>query len=293
MKNLVSLEDIKADEISSIIDLGLGMKKNPGKYATSMKDKTLAMVFQKPSLRTRVSFEAGMTKMGGHAIYLGVNDIQLGRGESIEDTARTLTGYVDVIMARLFEHSDMEKLASAAEVPVINGLTNANHPCQILADLMTIKEVKGGLEGLKLAFLGDGKDNVLVSFINACPKVGMELSVGCPKELSPSVKGEYTLTQDAEEAVENADVVYTDTWMSMHIPEEEKSKRVEMFKPYQVNEELMSKAKKDAVFMHCLPAYRGYEVSEGVIDGNQSVVFQEAENRMWSQNAVILKLLSK
>ncbi len=295
-KHLVSIRDVSKDEIHSLIKLALDVKKNTGFYSRVMDRKTLAMIFEKPSLRTRVSFEVGMTKMGGHAIYLNQNDIQLGRGETIADTARVTSRYVDIIMARTFEFSTIEELAKNATVPVINGLTNADHPCQILGDLMTIQEKLGKIEGLKLAFFGDCANNTCHSWLQVAPKLGMEVRCAFPKGYGPNanilhMSKDYVLTQDPKEAAKGVDVIYTDTWMSLHVPESERDKRLDIMAPYEVTESVMKLAKPKALFMHCLPAHRGQEMSAEVIDGPQSVVLDEAENRMWIQNAIMLRLL--
>ncbi len=298
-KDLLTLKDLTKEEILSLIDLATQIKKNPEKYSSAMEQKTLAMIFEKPSLRTRVSFETGMTKMGGHAIFLSKNDIQLGRGETISDTARVTSRYVDIIMARVFEYSDLEELAENATVPVINGLSNFNHPCQILSDLLTIKEKRGTIEGLKLAFFGDCNTNTAHSWLLVAPKIGMEVRCAFPKGYGPDngvvreAEGHCILTQNPSEAAEGADIVYTDTWMSLHIPEEERFKRFEALRPYQVTPDLMSLAKPNALFMHCLPCHRGEEMTAEVVDGPQSVVIDEAENRMWMQNAIMLRLMGR
>jgi ornithine carbamoyltransferase len=294
--HLVSINDVSKDEIYSLIKLAIDIKSNPSKYAKHMDQKTLAMIFEKPSLRTRVSFETGMTKMGGHAIYLSKDDIQLGRGETICDTARVTSRYVDIIMARTFEYATVEELANNSSVPVINGLTNADHPCQILGDLMTIYEKLGHIDNLKLAFYGDCANNTCHSWLQVASKIGMEVRCAFPegfgpdKEILKMSKG-YLLTKDPKEAAKGADVVYTDTWMSLHIDEKERDKRLEIMEPYEVTEKIMNLAKLKALFMHCLPAHRGQEMSAEVIDGPQSVVIEEAENRMWMQNAIMLRLL--
>jgi ornithine carbamoyltransferase len=295
---LISINDVSKEEIHSLIDLAKDIKNNTDKYAMKMDHKTLAMIFEKPSLRTRVSFETGMTKMGGHAIYLGKDDIQLGRGETIGDTSAVTSRYVDIIMARTFEFSTVEELAKNATVPVINGLTNDDHPCQILGDLQTISEKLGKIDNLKLAFLGDCANNTCHSWLQVAPKIGMTVACGFPKGYGPkgsilkmSDKDNYVLTNDSEEAVKDADVIYTDTWMSLHIPEAERKKRFAALKPYQVTTDLMKKAKPEAIFMHCLPCHRGEEMTADVVDGPQSVVLEEAENRMWIQNAIMLRLL--
>ncbi|MDX1533236.1 MAG: ornithine carbamoyltransferase [Nitrosopumilaceae archaeon] len=285
-------------ETRKIIDLAIKLKKDLKKSSSKqpLKNKTLAMIFQKPSTRTRVSFETGMYHLGGHALYLSPDDMQLSRGETIEDTAKTLSGYVDVIMARVFDHSTLESLAENSSIPVINGLSDSFHPCQILADLMTIKEKKKKLDGLKICWVGDG-NNVCNSLIYGCSKVGIDISIATPKEFQPLSKVvkdskkfiNVELTSDPKNAVKNSDIVMTDTFSSIHNKD---PKRIKKFLPkYQVNDSLMKSAKKDAIFMHCLPAKRGQEVSASVIDGPRSVVWDEAENRLHSQKALLLAIL--
>jgi len=260
-----------------------------------LENKTLAMLFEKPSTRTRVSFETGMKQLGGHTIILSLNEMQHSRGESVEDTAKTLSGYVDGIVARVYEHSFIEDLAKHATVPVINGLSNSYHPCQTLADFMTIKEHKKKFKDLKIAWIGDG-NNVCNSLIFGCSKTQTEIVIATPKGFEPSPEvvkkaSENTtidLTTDPESAVKDADVVMTDTFTSIHTSD---PKRTENFLPsFQVNEYLMEKAKNDAIFMHCLPAKRDQEVTSAVIDGSQSVVWDQAENRLHSQKALLLSL---
>jgi len=295
-KDILTLGELDKKQVTQIVDLALKLKKDlkKGTAKPLLKNKTLAMIFQKPSTRTRVSFETGMFQMGGHAIHLSSQDLQLSRGETIDDTAKTLSRYVDFIMARVYDHSTIEALAKNATVPVINGLSNSFHPCQILADLMTIKEKKGKLGGLKLAWIGDG-NNVCNSMLYGCSKVGISVSVAVPKgfEPSPQVVREcknlvdIDLTQDPQKAAKDADVVVTDTFVSIH----DNPSRLRKFYPkYQVNSALMAKAKKNAIFMHCLPAKRGQEVTSSVIDGSQSVVWDEAENRLHSQKALLASL---
>ncbi len=309
MKHLLSMNDLTAKEIEYLIDKATKTKKKSSKLRNFLVNKTLLMIFSKSSLRTRLSFEAGMTQLGGHAIYYDISTSPLGRGkETIADTARGASAYVDIIMARLFEHKDIEEFAKNSSVPVINGLTNLEHPCQILADLMTIKEVSGKLRGLKLAYFGDGNNNISHSLLLACPKVGMNIGVATPKgkefepqetvlkvsqELSIKNKVEVTISNDPDKIIGDADVVVTDSWMSYHIPKEMEQERIRIFLPYQVNGKLMKKAKSHAIFMHCLPASRGQEVTSEVIDGKQSVVWQEAENRLHIQKVIILYLLAK
>ncbi len=306
MKNLLDLTEFNEADILALLTLAGDVKKHPVSYQSVLSRKTLLMIFEKPSLRTRVSFEVGMTQMGGHAIYYDLSTSPMGKKESIADTAKTASRYVDVIMARLFSHEHIIELAEHATVPVINALTNFSHPCQILADLQTIQEKKGKIKGLKLAYLGDGNNNVTHSLLIGCSLVGMHISVGCPhrKEYEPQESvvqqarqygklsgSTVTITDIAETAIADADIVYTDSWMSYHIPKEQEQERVQTFMPYQVNKELMKYAKKDALFMNCLPAQRGMEQTADVIDGTQSIIFDQAENRLHIQKALLLKLL--
>ena len=302
-KDLISIVDIK-DELEEIIDLGLEMKRRQRMVEVyePLKDKSMAMIFEKPSTRTRVSFEVGMTQLGGHALYLSPRDMQLGRGETIADTARVLSRYVDAIVYRAYKHENVVELAENASVPVINALDDLEHPCQIVADLMTIKEKKGGFRGLKLAYVGDG-NNVAHSLMLGAAIVGMDFYIACPEGYEPKkeIVGEarkianetgakIVITHDPVEAVKDADVVYTDVWVSMG-DEAEKEIRLKVFRPYQVNEELVRHAKSNYIFMHCLPAHRGYEVTDDVIDSRNSVVFDEAENRLHAQKAILLRLI--
>jgi ornithine carbamoyltransferase len=304
MKHLLSLNHLTTDEIHDLLKLAIKLKeqnKNGTKHHL-LEGKTLGMIFTKSSTRTRVSFEVGMYQLGGSALFLSSNDIQLGRGETIYDTANVLSRYLDGIMIRTFKQSDVDDLAKFGTIPIINGLTDEMHPCQILADLQTIYEHKGKLEGLKLAYIGDG-NNIAHSLLHGCSKVGMNIAIASPKgyecdnkyvdEAKATAKltgSEILLTQDPIEAITNADVVYADTWISMG-QEDQKAEKLKIFMPYQINKELFSKANDEAIFLHCLPAYRGYEVTEDVIDGKQSVIFDEAENRLHAQKAVLATLL--
>jgi len=304
MKHLISLKDWPAEAIFEVLGLAVKVKAAPEQYAEVLKQKTLLMIFEKPSLRTRISFEAGMTQLGGHAIYYDMSTSPMGGGkETIEDSIKVISRMCDMVMARLFHHTDILEMAEHSTIPIINALTDNSHPCQILADLLTIQEKKGSLKGLTLAYLGDGYNNVTHSLMYGCTKVGMNIRVGSPEEHMPAVEvteqcAEFAkesgsgllITDNAAEAVRGADIVYTDSWMSYHIPKEEEAARVEVFKPYQVNAELMALAAEDAIFMNCLPAARGAEQTADVIDGPQSVVFDEAENRLHAQKAVLLKL---
>ena len=303
-KHLLTLHDWSAGDILETLDLAVKLKKElkAGVKHPILAGKTLAMIFTKSSTRTRVSFETGIYQLGGQGIFLSSADIQLGRGETIYDTANVLGRYVDGIMIRTFKQSDVEDLAKYSGVPVINGLTDRVHPCQVLADLQTVAEKKGRLEGLKLAYVGDG-NNMAHSYLYGCAKVGMDVAVATPKgyecdaEVVENAKNDakasgvnLTVTYDPVEAVTNADVVCTDTWCSMG-QEAEKAQRVKDFKGYQVDGGLFAKAKSDAIFLHCLPAYRGFEVTEEVIDGPRSVIFDEAENRLHAQKAVMVQLM--
>ncbi len=306
MEHLISLKLWSPEKIRAVLDLAKDVKENPAKYQDAMARKTLMMIFEKPSLRTRLSFEAGMTQMGGHGIYYDMSTSPMGSGkETISDSIKTASRFVDVIMARLFKHEDLLEMTQYATVPVINALTDDSHPCQILADLQAIEEKKGKLAGLKLAYLGDGFNNVTHSLMFGGTKMGMHVSVGSPagEEYSPRVDvvadctafaaesgGSVTVTDDPVEAIRDADVVYTDSWMSYHIPKDQEEARIKKFMPYQVNSKLMAHAKPDAIFMNCLPAIRGCEQTAEVIDGPQSIVFDEAENRLHAQKAVILTL---
>jgi len=298
-RDLISMLDVK-DDIKEIIDLGIKLKQKSknGEAIELLKGKTLGMIFEKSSTRTRVSFEVGMTKLGGHAIFLSTNDIQLGRGETTEDTALVLSRYVDIIMYRAKSNKAMKELARGATVPVISGLDDKEHPCQVIADLMTIKEHKGKLKGLSFVYLGDGDNNMAHSYLLGCSMVGMNIRIVSPKKYWPEkyyVKEAKKLgvnvevTDGVENSTDNADVIATDTWVSMG-DEAEKEKRIKEFQGYTIDEKLMDRAKKDAIFMHCLPAYYGYEVTKEVAHGKQSVIFDEAENRLWAQIAIIVTL---
>ncbi len=296
--DLLTLNELEPKEINNIIDLAIDLKKEQkkGKDKPLLQNKTLAMIFEKPSTRTRVSFETGMFQLGGHTLTLSPNDLQLSRGESIEDTAKTLSRYVNVVMARVYDHKSLETFAKNASIPVINGLSDSFHPCQILADFMTIKEHKKNLKKIKIAWIGDG-NNVCNSLILGCAKLKIKLSIAVPDGYEPDfdvVKiGNdaeiLEVTDNPEVAVQDADVVMTDTFISIH---NTNSDRIKKFLPkFQVNQSLMNKAKKDAIFMHCLPAKREQEVTSDVIDGSQSVVWDEAENRLHVQKALLVHLL--
>lgn len=301
-RDLISMLDVKND-LEKIIDLGIDLKRRSksGISIELLKGKTLGMIFEKSSTRTRVSFEVGMTKLGGHAVFLSKNDIQLGRGETIEDTALVLSRYVDIIMFRAISNQAMRELAKYASVPVISGLDDKEHPCQVITDFMTIKEYKGKLAGLNFVYIGDGANNMSHSYILGCAIAKMNCKIIAPKNYWPdkyfikeaeklSVKVE--ITDKVDSCTKNADIVATDTWVSMG-DEAQKEKRIKEFQGYTVDKKLMSYAKRDAIFLHCLPAYYGYEVTKEIAYGPQSVIFDEAENRLWAQIAIMATLCNK
>jgi ornithine carbamoyltransferase len=304
-KDILSISDLNTKEIGTVLMLASKLKREQkrGKAQPLLRGKILGMIFQKPSTRTRVSFEVGMFQLGGGVVYLGANDIQLSRGETIEDTAKTLSLYLDCIMARVYNHNDLQKLARYASVPVINGLSDSFHPCQVLADLMTIQEHKKKLKGLQLAWLGDG-NNVCNDLMLGCAKTGINMTVAGPKGYEPlkdivvlaKAEGKKTgadieITEDTTSAVKDADIIATDTFISIG-KEDERTTRESIFLPkYQVNIDTMKLAKSDVIFMHCLPAKRGMEVTAEVIDGKRSVVWQEAENRLHTQKALLCLLM--
>ncbi|MGG3344712.1 ornithine carbamoyltransferase [Bacillus subtilis] len=301
-KDLLTLKDLSEEDINALLAEAGELKQN--KIQPIFHGKTLAMIFEKSSTRTRVSFEAGMAQLGGSALFLSQKDLQLGRGETVADTAKVLSGYVDAIMIRTFEHEKVEELAKEADIPVINGLTDKYHPCQALADLLTIKEIKGKLKGVKVAYIGDG-NNVAHSLMIGCAKMGCDISIASPKgyevldEAAEAAKtyalqsgSSVTLTDDPIEAVKDADVIYSDVFTSMG-QEAEEQERLAVFAPYQVNASLVSHAKPDYTFLHCLPAHREEEVTAEIIDGPNSAVFQQAENRLHVQKALLKAILYK
>ncbi len=303
-RDFLALADYSPDEILELLEVAKDLKEKQKKGIPHeiLKGKTLGMIFQKSSTRTRISFEVAMYQLGGQPLFLSGRDLQLGRGETIADTARVLSRYLDGIMIRTFSHEEVKELAEHADIPVINGLTDLLHPCQVLADLLTIQEHKGELKGLKLAYIGDG-NNMAHSLMIGGAKVGMDVYIACPKgyepdpsilelaqEISATTGAEVKVTNDPTEAVNMADVVYTDVWASMG-QEEEQAERVKVFASFQVNDNLVKLAKADYLFMHCLPAHRGEEVTEEVLEGPNSVVFDEAENRLHAQKAVLALLM--
>ena len=299
MKHLLKLGDLGREEILTILNLAdqLKYERKNGVFHPYLQGKKLGMIFQKSSTRTRVSFEAGMYELGGCALFLSNRDLQIGRGEPVEDTARVLSRYLDGLMIRTFAQQEVEDFARFGSIPVINGLTDYCHPCQVLADLMTIREVKGSFRGLKLCFVGDG-NNMANSLLVGAVRMGMRFSIACPAGYEPDAdlvawgkeNGDVTVTQDVGEAAEGADVLYTDVWASMG-QEEEKVRRVKAFAGYQINGTLMKAAKKDAMVLHCLPAHRGEEITADVFEAHAGEIFEEAENRLHAQKAVMCKLM--
>ena len=304
-RDIISVMDMK-DDFEDILASAVKMKKEPKKGSKQdvLKGKVLGMVFEKPSLRTRISFEVGMTQLGGKALYIGPDEVSIGKRESVSDVANVLSRYVNAIMYRAFSNQIMRELAKHASVPVINGLDDLEHPCQCAADLLTVLEKKGKLKGLQLVYVGDG-NNVCNSLLLGCALTGMNMRAATPKDFKPNADivakaqeiakeegGRIETLSNPYQAVEGADVIYTDTWVSMG-QEAEKQAREKLFLPYQVNDKLAEKANKDYIFLHCLPAHRGLEVSAEVIDGPHSVVFYEAENRMHAQKAILVAVLGK
>ena len=306
-RHLICLDSYTPDELKALIDMGLEFKRryySGERVIPVLKGKSIAMIFEKPSTRTRVSFEVAAWQLGAQALYLGWRDLQLGRGETIADTARVLSRYVDGIVARVKEHEKVEELARYSRVPVINGLSDLSHPVQALGDYMTILEVLGRLRGVKLAFIGDGSDNVLHSLLVAGAKLGVDITVATPRELRPNelILGRaleaaresgstIEIVEDPYTAVEGADIVYTDVWVSMG-QEELREAKIRLLRPYQVNSKLMEAAGGKAFFMHCLPAHRGEEVTDEVIDGERSLVWDQAENRLHIQKAILAALIA-
>ena len=305
MKHFLSIADFSPEEIFHILELSAKLKEEwkKGGNKPILAGKTLGMIFQKPSLRTRVSFEMAMRHLGGHAIYLSPDEIQLGKRESVADVARVLSRYVDAIMARVFSHKDLEELARYSSVPVINGLSDYSHPCQAVGDIFTIWEKRGAIKGLKLAFVGDG-NNVCNSLLFITSKLGMDMAVASPKGYEPRPEvvqkalefaaqsgSRITITNDPAEAVRDADVIYTDVWTSMG-QEAEAEERAKVFPPYQVNSALVAKAKPEVMVMHCLPAHRGQEITDEVADGPNSIIFDQAENRLHAQKGILAYILA-
>jgi len=306
MKDFLSVGDYSPQELQEMLDLALELKKERQEKGTNhplLKDKKLAMIFQKPSLRTRVSFERGMEHLGGSAMYIGPAEIGLGKRESIADVARVISGYVDGIMARVFEHQHVIELAKWASIPVINGLSDYNHPCQAMADILTVLEEFGKVKGINVNYIGDG-NNVAVSLMQICAKLGANFTIANPagydmpgssiaeaRKFAAASGSTISLLDDPHQAVNEADVIYTDTWTSMG-QEEETAKREAVFPPYQVNEQLVQEARQHVIVLHCLPAHRNHEITDAVADGPHSRLFPQAHNRMHAQKAILVKILS-
>lgn len=303
-KDLLKIEDLRSGEILTLLDMAADIKRQPGKYADSLKGKSIGLIFQKPSNRTRVSFEIGMFQMGGHAIYLGSSEIGMGGRESVKDVACVLSRYLSGIVARTYQHDVVEELARYASVPIINGLSDRAHPCQALGDMFTIREKFGRLKGVRLSYIGDG-NNVLNSLMMAAAKLGMDICVATPKGYEPQKEivalavsfakksgSKVSISSDPVSAARNADVLYTDVWISMG-QENQAQKRIRDFKKYQINDAVVRAANKSCIVMHCLPAHRGQEITDSVMDSKHSVVYDQAENRMHVQKSVLLKLIGQ
>lgn len=303
-KDLLAIRDLDTEDIIELLDLAANVKASSAKYEDSLKGKSIGLIFQKPSNRTRVSFEIGMFQMGGHAIYLGSSEIGMGGRESVKDVACVLSRYLNGIIARTYKHDVLEELAKYASIPIINGLSDLAHPCQALGDMFTIREKFGSFKGITIAYIGDG-NNVLNSLMVAAAKLGINMKVATPKNYEPDrdmVKrakaiaaesgSKLELSNDPKKAAKDADVLYTDVWVSMG-QEKEAAKRLKAFKNYQVNDKLVNQAKTICIVMHCLPAHRGQEITDSVMDSNHSIVYDQAENRMHVQKAILLKLLKQ
>jgi ornithine carbamoyltransferase len=299
-RDFLTIWDLSAGELRSVVDRGLKLKRGEDKNRCPLIGKSIGLLFEKASTRTRVSFETGIYQLGAQAVYMNASDLQMGRGETIGDTAKTLSRYLSAVVIRTYEHARVEDLAANASVPVVNGLSDLHHPCQVLADLVTIHEKKGRLEGLRLAYIGDG-NNVANSLAEASSRMNINLVIASPEGYEPDPDvldrardgsgGDLIILRDPREAAGMADIIYTDVWVSMG-QEKEADERKRRFKPYQVNETLLSCAKRDVIVMHCLPAHRGEEISDSVMDGPHSVVFDQAENRLHAQKALLEFLLS-
>ncbi len=308
VRHLTKISDFSKAECEKIINKAIEIKKNPEKFDTTLKGETLLMIFEKPSLRTRISFEVGMQQLGGHAIFYSIRESPLGKKENIHDTAKTASRFVHLIAARVFKRHDIWDLAQYADVPVINMLDDFAHPCQMIGDFLTIKEKKGRLEDLKIAFFGDAYNNVTYDLMRIAAMFGLKLDVACPEgaaytpeqvvleevaQISKETGAEVNIVHNAFDAAKDSDIIYTDSWMSYGIPVEKDDERKKIFMPYQVSLKIMKIAKPDAIFMNCLPAKRGYEQTAEVIDGPQSIVFDQAENRLHGQKAIMLFLRDK
>jgi len=308
VRNLLKVSDFSKEECEKVINKAIELKKTPKKFASTLEGETLLMLFEKPSLRTRISFETGMQQLGGHAIFYSIKDSPLGKKENISDTAKVASRFVNIIAARVFKRQDIWDLAKYSDVPVINMLDDFAHPCQVIGDFQTIKEKKNSLKDMKLSYFGDGHNNVTYDLMRMCAMFGWRMDVACPKtlnyspeqlvldevsDISKNTGANVKVVNDAMEAAQDADVVYTDSWMSYGIPQDQEEERKTAFMPYQVTSTILDAANPDAVFMNCLPAMREYEQTADVIDGPQSIIFDQAENRLHIQKAIMLFLRDK
>lgn len=291
VRHFLSITDLSKKELKDILYLAKRVKANPKKFKDSLSGKILGLLFNKPSTRTRVSFEAGMYQLGGNTIFLTEKEIQIGRGESIKDTARVLSSYLDAIAIRTFEHQYLIDFSKNSSIPIINGLSDLLHPCQILSDIFTIIEKKGRIEGINIAYIGDGSNNIANSWILATQLTGINLKIATPKDYKPTITGPVEITTDINKTAKDADILYTDVWVSMG-QDAEREKRLSQFRQYQINKPLLKLAKPDCLVMHCLPAHPGEEITEDVLYGPQSIVFEQAENRLHVQKALLMKLMS-
>jgi ornithine carbamoyltransferase len=307
-RHLLTITDLSKEECKKIIEKSIKIKSNSKKYTSVLENKTMLMIFEKPSLRTRVSFETGLEQLGGHAIFYSIKDSPLGQKENISDTAKVASRYVDIIGARVYKRKDVRDLAEFSGVPVINMLDDFGHPCQILGDFQTIKEKKGNLDHFKMSYYGDAYNNVTYDLMRMCALFGWDMDVACPKgenyspekevleevnHVSERTGAKVRVIHDAMEAAKDCDIIYTDSWMSYGIPKEKEDERVKIFTPFQVTKDIIEAANEDVIFMNCLPAKRGYEQTSEVIDGSHSIVFDQAENRLHIQKSIILFLLDK
>lgn len=291
VRHFLSIIDLNKKELKDILYLAKRVKATPKKFKDSLSGKILGLLFNKPSTRTRVSFEAGMYQLGGNTIFLTEKEIQIGRGESIKDTARVLSSYLDAIVIRTFLHQHLIDFSKNSSIPIINGLSDLLHPCQILSDIFTIIEKKGQIEGINIAYIGDGSNNIANSWILATQLTGINLKIATPKDYKPTITGPVEITTDINKAAKDADILYTDVWVSMG-QDAEREKRLSQFRQYQINKPLLKSARPDCLVMHCLPAHPGEEITEEVLYGPQSIVFEQAENRLHVQKALLMKLMS-
>lgn len=291
VRHFLSITDLNKKELNDILYTAKRVKANPEKFKNSLSGRILGLLFNKPSTRTRVSFEAGMYQLGGNSIFLTEKEIQIGRGESIRDTARVLSSYLDAIVIRTFEHEHLIDFSKNSSIPIINGLSDLLHPCQILSDIFTIIEKKGRIDGINITYIGDGSNNIANSWILAAQLTGINLRIATPADYKPAVSGPVQITTDINKAAKDADILYTDVWVSMG-QDTEREKRLRQFREYQINKSTLKLAKPHCLVMHCLPAHPGEEITEDILYGPQSIVFEQAENRLHVQKALLMKLMS-